>query len=91
MKHFLTSVMAGAALIAGAWAADAMPATIAAPGADSTLVIPVAGGCGPGYHRNFIGACVPGGFYRPYGYGYGYGPHCFIRETFYGPRRICRY
>jgi hypothetical protein len=39
-----------------------------------------AGGCGPGFHRNYYGFCRPNVFYRPYVvrpayYGYGYGWH----------------
>lgn len=93
MKTVIMSVATAAALMFGAAGANAVPATVAAPGSDTAArIIPVAEGCGPGFHRNFRGFCVPGGFYgRGFGYGYGYGPRCFIRDTFYGPRRICRY
>ncbi len=90
MRSIITSIAAGAVLLLGAVAAQAMPATIIAPGADAAQVLPVAEGCGPGAHRNFRGFCVGGGgFYGRPGYGFG-GGRCFIRETPFGPRRICR-
>jgi hypothetical protein len=47
----------------------------------------VAGGCGPGFHRRPYGACV-----RNWGRGsYPYAWHrCWVRETLWGPRRVCR-
>lgn len=92
MRSTILSLAAGAALVLGAVSAQAMPATVAAPGLDNAQIIPVADGCGPGFHRNFRGFCHPN--FGGYGFGYGRpfgGPHCFIREGFYGPRRICRY
>ncbi len=90
MRSMITAIAAGAALMFGAATAQAVPATVVAPGVDAAQVIPVAEGCGPGFHRNFRGICVPGGFGRP-GYGGGFeGRRCFVRETPFGPRRICR-
>lgn len=42
-------------------------ATIAVPPQSEPHVILVAGGCGPAFHRNPFGACVPNRFV--YGYG----------------------
>lgn len=67
----LTTLLAGSA--------EAMP-TAALYHADSGITL-AAGGCGPAYHRNVYGACVPGGgvavapgFYGGGGY-YGGGWH----------------
>ena len=89
MRSMTMLFAAGATLMFGAVSAQAMPATIVAPGLDAAQVIPVADRCGPGFHRDFRGFCRPNGFARPYGYGFG-GPRCFVRPTPFGPRRICR-
>ena len=52
-------------------------------------VILVAEGCGPGFRRGFLGRCVP--FRGGYGGPVAVGPRCFVRETAFGPRRVCRY
>ena len=88
MRSMTLVLAAGAAMMFGAVEAQAVPATVVAPGVDAVQLIPVAEGCGPGFHRAFRGFCRPGGvFGRPYGYG---GPRCFIRQTVFGPRRVCR-
>ncbi len=88
MRSIILTFAAGTALSLGAAQVQAMPAISAAPSAGNVEITPVAEGCGPGYHRNFRGFCVPGGFYgRPFVYG---GPRCFVRPTVFGPRRICR-
>lgn len=46
----------------------------------------VAGGCGPAFHRNPWGRCVPNGW-GPHPYGW---HRCWVRETQWGPRRVCR-
>lgn len=61
----------------------------------------VADGCGPGMFRTPRGFCRPmrgppswagrPAWDRPgWGPGWGPGPRCFIRETPWGPRRVCR-
>jgi len=40
----------------------------------------VAGGCGPGFHRNYYGRCIPNG----YGYGYA-APHVYRYGYYYHP------
>ncbi len=72
------SIAAVSTLLAGS--AEAMPAP-APYHADSGITL-AAGGCGPAYHRNVYGACVPNGwgggvvvapgFYGGGGYGGGY-------------------
>ena len=89
MRSILMSLAVGTALSLGAAEVRAMPAISAAQSVDNVEITKVAEGCGPGFHRNFRGFCVPGGgFYgRPFVYG---GPRCFIRDTVFGPRRVCR-
>lgn len=68
--------------------------------ASTTDILTIAEGCGPGYFRNNRGFCRPmrgppawagrpawdrPGWDRPVR-----GPRCFIRETPWGPRRVCR-
>jgi hypothetical protein len=67
------SLFLAAAPIAAASAAPAIPAV--APGHAATAnLIQVSGGCGPAYHPNVYGYCVPNYYAYPvYGYGYGYG------------------
>ena len=85
MRTTLLALATGVALIAGASAASAMPTTLLA-GADAPQVTLVAEGCGPGFHRGPYGGCRPfGGGFRPH-----FERQCFVRQTPYGPRRICR-
>jgi hypothetical protein len=90
MRSTILSFATATALVLGAVSAQAMPAVTTAPGSDAAPIVTVAEGCGPGFHRNFRGFCRPNfgprfGVGGPFG-----GPHCFVRDTFYGPRRICR-
>jgi hypothetical protein len=56
-RIFSLGLVVGISLFA-ATAAEAMP--LAALGQDQPgLVAPVAGGCGPGWHRNAYGVCRP--------------------------------
>lgn len=97
----LLGMAAGLAMLGGlvATSAEAMP--LAPPtslSADSPVTL-VRDGCGPGYFRTPYGRCRPAGGYRSRGYdgparffggpGYG-GRRCVIRNTYDGPRRICR-
>jgi hypothetical protein len=84
MRSILLSIATGAALSFGAVAAQAMPTTTAFSSADAPELILVADGCGPGFHHGAYGVCRPNGFYRPF-----FHPHCYVRPTPYGPRRIC--
>ena len=66
----LISSLALAGVTASANAAPAIPNLPAPAAANLTQV---SGGCGPAYHPNGYGYCVPN-YYGGYGYGYGY-PH----------------
>ncbi|UDL93005.1 hypothetical protein LGH83_10180 [Lichenihabitans sp. PAMC28606] len=79
----------------GAVGAEAMPLSNALQLGDAPAVTLVRDGCGPFGHRSNYGYCKGNGgpvyarpFYGPRPY-YG-GRRCFVRETPYGPRRICR-
>jgi len=54
-------VSAPAALAFAASAAQAMPLSGTVDTVSSPPVVLVAGGCGAGFHRNPVGACVPNG------------------------------
>lgn len=71
----------------------------------ATEILPVAEGCGPGWFRNNRGVCRPmrrgpawdrpmrrgPAWDRPGWRGPGWrGERCFIRQTPWGPRRVCR-
>ncbi|WP_374545969.1 GCG_CRPN prefix-to-repeats domain-containing protein [Rhodoblastus sp.] len=94
-KGFVVAAALFGASLGGAATADAMP------------IAPVAGGiaapieqagwrCGPGWHVNPWGRCVPNGYgygggyyaprpvYRPYGF---YGPRPYYRRPYYGGYR----
>jgi hypothetical protein len=64
-------VVLGSALCASAWAFPAAPVDSRA----ASDVIPVAEGCGPGYHRNVFGHCRPNEFGREFHRGCGFGWH----------------
>ena len=53
-------------LAATAVSANAAPLAPSAAGAQQPNLIPVAQGCGPGWHRTYWGACVPHGVVRIY-------------------------
>src|SRR5205814_3938088 len=69
----------------------ATAATVSANGApvrpnlkdqDGSNIVQVAGGCGPGFHRDYAGACIqnyygtyPNPYDRPYGYQPNYPPY----------------
>ncbi len=82
-------IAAVASLAVGTASAEAMPSEAASGIGAAPQVTLVAEGCGPGFRRGFLGRCVPfrGGFDRPVVAG----PRCFIRDTGFGPRRVCRY
>lgn len=71
-----------AATVGGLGAAGAMPlAPMSA--ADTSAVIHVAQGCGPGFHRGPMGACRPNRYMG--------GPPVVRRCRYWGPgRRVCR-
>ena len=71
----LIGSLALAAASASANAAPAIP-NLAAPTAAN--LVQVSGGCGPAYHPDAWGYCVPNNYGYGYGGGYGggsYGPH----------------
>jgi hypothetical protein len=87
MTH-LKTLAAVAALASGLGLASAASAAPLAPVAAATIagaaqVTDVAMGCGPGFARGPYGRCRP--IARRF-----VGPHCFVRPTPVGPRRICR-
>lgn len=104
MRHTLRLAAVAAALVMGASASvQAMPLAPEPSVSDGAATL-IADGCGPFGHRSHYGYCkgngYGGGGYYGGGYGYGRGfyqhpgyggPRCFVRETYYGPRRICRY
>jgi hypothetical protein len=65
--------LAGAlGLAASALTANAAP-NLPPPTAPAANIVQIAGGCGPAFHPNRWGRCVPNhGYYRPYAY---YRPH----------------
>jgi hypothetical protein len=62
-----------AASVASANAAPIIPAI---PAPEVSNIVPVAQGCGRGFHRNYRRFCVPNGVYRPHAY--------YPRYNFYG-------
>jgi len=67
LKHALSTVAAAGVATMIALSAQAMPASPAPAQQAQPDVTYVAGGCGPGYHRNPYNYCVPNGYYaRPY-------------------------
>ena len=84
-----TMISAAAALLVASVApqgANAFP--LAAPYSGNASITLVAGGCGPAFHRNPFGFCVRNAWGpRPYPYGW---HRCWVRETPWGPRRVCR-
>jgi len=68
----LLAFVVGISLI-GFRAAQAMPLAALDP-AQAGLTIPVAGGCGPGWHRGPYGACRRNGWYGGAYYGGGVAP-----------------
>ena len=84
--------------------AEAMPLAPGAVALDGSAITLVRDGCGPFGHRSHYGYCKPNGYgdggdgipgYGFGGYGDGSGEYhrrrCFIRETYYGPQRVCRF
>ena len=63
--------------------AGAVPLVPARDGQQSSNIIEVAGGCGPGWHPTRWGHCAPHryGYGHYYGYGYRYRPY---RNYYYG-------
>lgn len=96
MRHqlLLPALVAGSLLSADG--AEALPLpqppapAVAARALPEAPVVPVAGGCGFGWHRGPWGGCRPnGGYYhwgRPWGWGWG---HCWWRPGPFGPVRVC--
>ena len=74
----LISSLALAAVPASAQAAPAIPH---GPAPISATLMQVSGGCGPAYHPNPWGYCVPNHYAYGYGYGGGYGGW----HGYYGP------
>ena len=52
-------IFAAALLAFGAVSAQAMPVAAVKQAIEASDVIPVAGGCGPGWYRNSYGQCRP--------------------------------
>ena len=63
----LAALTVGSLLLAAtAVSANGAPLAPNLPGAQQPNLIPVAQGCGPGWHRNHWGACVPNPVVRIY-------------------------
>jgi hypothetical protein len=77
MKILAVSAFALGLSLAAMTSSQAMPVVPLAPQAASTDTIPVAGGCGPGWHRGPYGGCRPM-FNCPPGWHSGpFGRRCF--------------
>lgn len=82
IAKFAAAVAAGAMIALASFDAEALP--LAPLGSEQPLVVtPVAGGCGPGWHRGPWGGCR-----RNWG---PVGRRCWFRPTPWGPRRVCRW
>jgi hypothetical protein len=74
MRTAVLALVGALGLVATAVSANAAPAV---PGAQQVSnIIQIAGGCGPGFHPNRWGRCVP------FRYGY-YGPRPYWRGGYY--------
>jgi hypothetical protein len=82
MKLVLAAALAAGGLVATAQASSAMTLAPQAPAA-SSLVQDAAYGCGPGWHPNPWGRCVPNArYYRPPVYIYR--PPVYYHRPYYG-------
>jgi hypothetical protein len=71
-------VLAGAlGLMAAATLANAAPAVPSSGTQQASNIVQIAGGCGPGFHPNRWGRCVP--------FRYGYGPRPYWRGGYARP------
>jgi hypothetical protein len=86
MNKFLASVLIVAGLGMSAIAAEAMP--IVGARAQGSLVTPVAGGCGIGWHRSPYGGCSRNA-YGLFGMGFYYVPKPYGRSGAYGGPLSC--
>lgn len=85
MRIATLALLGAIAFSASTTLATAAPNIPAAVTTQVSNIIPVAGGCGRGFHH-YHGACVPNRHYRPYAYyprSYGY-PYPYYRDG-YGP------
>ncbi|WP_026606021.1 GCG_CRPN prefix-to-repeats domain-containing protein [Methylocapsa acidiphila] len=82
IPKFSAAAAAAAMILLGSLQAEAapVPALPVAPEQPS-LIVPIAGGCGLGWHRGPWGGCRRnwGPVYR----------RCWFRPTPWGPRRVC--
>lgn len=78
----LAGALGLAASVAAATAAPAVPP--AAPG-HAANIVPVAGGCGRGFHRTYRGHCLPNHHYR-HRYYHHYRHYYYRRYSGYYPR-----
>ncbi len=75
--------------------AQALP--VASTNDDASSVIQISEGCGPYGHRDRFGRCEPNGERRHFEdrrfeerrYIERRRPRCFMRETLFGPQRVC--
>ncbi len=80
MRLAALTLISSLALAAVPALANAAPAIPNVPAPISANLMQVSGGCGPAFHPNPWGYCVPNHYAYGYGYGYGgwhgyYGPH----------------
>ncbi len=85
MKSMVFGLAFAGLAMAVSGGARAMPADAGYASPDGSLTL-VSGGCGPFAHRGPFGGCI-GNFMRPRPV---YRPRCWIVQTYYGPRRVCR-
>ena len=60
----LAAGLAAVAFMSAAFAAPTMPNLNQQ---QISNIVPIAQGCGAGFHRNYYGRCVPNRYYEPYG------------------------
>jgi len=81
MNKFIASILIAAAVALSAVAAQAMP--FGGNQTQDSLVVPVAGGCGAGFHRGPYGGCRANGYYG--GRYWGGAPVVVVPGPGYGP------
>jgi hypothetical protein len=87
MRKTICSATA-AILMVAAIPVEAGAFPLATTGSGYVGVTLIAGGCGPAFHRGPYGGCVRN-YWGPRPYAYGW-HRCWVRETPWGPRRVCR-
>ena len=84
MRKFLIATMSAGALLGTMAVAQAMPMA-SDPSAGASDITQVRYGCGPGFHPNPWGRCVPNGYGYGYGYPRGYGHPVYRAPVYRAP------